>query len=171
MRVLPSLTALLLGAATALLFACGGNGRIPSSDASRVENALNEVSADFKAGNCAAAEQAVAKASSALNDLPDTVDSRLRRRLRSGIAELSQRVPATCGQAQPQDTQPTQPDTTSTPTDTQPTVPTDTTPTVPSDTTPTVPTDTNGTGTSGVTPPGTDTNGTDTGTGGAPPGG
>lgn len=165
MRVLPSLTALLLGAATALLFACGGNGRIPSTDATRVEQALDQVSANFEAGNCAGAQQGVAKATAALADLPDSVDARLRNRLRSGLNELSQRVPATCGQAQQQEPTTTQPDTTSTPTntvptDTTPTVPTDT---VPSDTTPTGPTDT------GEAAPPADTTGTEPGTGGTPP--
>ena len=33
LRLLPALAALVLGAATALLVACGGDGRIPSGDA------------------------------------------------------------------------------------------------------------------------------------------
>ena len=107
MRLLPPLVALILGAATAFLVACGDDGRIPASDASRVDNALDEVAADFRAGNCQAAEQAVARARGALLNLPDSVDARLRARLRSGVANLSERVPATCGQAQTQ-TQETQ---------------------------------------------------------------
>ena len=45
MRVLPSLAALVLGAATALLVACGSDGRIPASDASSLTSALNQIMA------------------------------------------------------------------------------------------------------------------------------
>jgi hypothetical protein len=174
------LAALLLGGATAVLVACGSDGRIPSSDASRVENALNEVSTDFRAGNCDAAEQAVARARGALLNLPSSVDPALRDRLSSGVNELAQRVPASCGQAQTQ-TQTQQTDTTQTETQS-----TDTTDSTDTDTTSTdtTGTDTTGTGTgtdtgTGTEPPattgttgtGTGTTGTDTGTGGAPAGG
>src|SRR4029079_12994493 len=93
-------------------------------DASRVENALNEAQADFRAGRCQEAEAAVARAKGALLNLSDSVDSRLSDRLSAGLAKLSQEVPATCGQAQTQtqetqtQTQETQTDTTTTDTDT-----------------------------------------------------
>jgi hypothetical protein len=153
MRLLPPLVALILGAATAFLVACGDDGRIPASDASRVDNALDEVAADFRAGKCQAAEQAVARARGALLNLPDSVDARLRARLRSGVAKLSERVPATCGQAQTQ-TQETQ-------TQTQETQSTESTQT---QTTDTSTTDTSTTDT-GTQPPdtGTTTGGTTTG--------
>jgi hypothetical protein len=171
MRVLPSLAALMLGVAFAFLVACGDDGRIPASDASRVENALDEVETDFRAGNCEGAEEAVARARGALLNLPDSVDSRLRDRLRSGVARLGERVPATCGQAQTQ-TQETQPEE---PTQTE-TTQTETTDTETTDTsttdTETQPTETGGTTTGQTTTgeTGTDTGGTDTGTGGTPPG-
>ena len=159
MRLLPPLVALILGAATAFLVACGDDGRIPASDASRVDNALDEVAADFRAGDCQAAEQAVARARGALLNLPDSVDSRLRARLRSGVANLSERVPATCGQAQTQ-TQETQ-------TQTQETQSTESTQTQTTDTsttdTGTQPTDT-GTTTGGTTTGNTLTGGTTTAT-------
>ena len=171
-RLLPPLAALVLGAATAVLVACGGDGRIPSGDASSLKSALNEVAADFRAGHCTAAAQAVAKAQNDLLDLPNSVDSKLRDGLQAGISNLRNRVPATCDQAQTQ-TQETQPDTTTTDTTTTETTTTETTDTettgtdtTGTDTTGTgTPTDTTGTGTTG-----TDT-GTDTGTGGTPPGG
>jgi hypothetical protein len=168
MRVLPPLAALLLGAATALLVACGGgDGRIPASDASSLTSALNRISSDYRAGRCDSAQRDVAKAQNALLALPDTVDARLRQRLQSGIQNLAAKVPATCSQTQSQ-TQPTQPtttnDTTSTPTTGTDTAPTDTTGTG-TGTTPTTPT-----GTTGASPPGT-TTGTDTGTGGTTVGG
>jgi hypothetical protein len=165
MRLLPQLVALLLGAATAFLVACGDDNLIPASDASRVQNALDEVEADFRAGNCQGAEQAVARARGALLNLPDSVDSRLRDRLRSGVAKLAEEVPATCGQSQTQtqetqtQTQETQTDTESTDTDTE-------TETTESTETETEPTESTGT-TTGETTTGGTTTGDDT-TGGTP---
>jgi hypothetical protein len=171
MRLLPPLAALLLGAVAAFLVACGDDGRIPASDASRVENALNEVEADYRAGNCQAAEQAVVKARGALLNLPDSVDSRLRARLRSGVSKLAERVPATCDAAQTQTEQPeTQTETQETPTETE-TTDTETTDTETTETE-TEPTETGGTTTGGTTTDGTTTGGTttDDGSGGTPPG-
>jgi hypothetical protein len=176
MRIVPSLAALLLGVATAFLVACGSDGRIPASDASRVDNALNEVATDFRAGNCQAALQAVAKARGALLNLPDSVDTSLRDRLRAGVAKLSEQVPATCGRAQTQQQQPQQQtestQTKSTDSSTTDSSSTDTgTSTTDSTGTTTGETTTGGTTTGGTATgtPGTTTGGTDSGTGGTPP--
>jgi hypothetical protein len=162
MRLLPLLAAPLLGVAAAYLVACGGNDNlIPASDASRVQNALNEVQADYRAGKCQDAEAAVAKAKGALLNLPGSVDARLRDRLEAGVANLGKQVPASCGQSQTQ-TQETQTDTTTTDTTTTDTNgQTTSTPTTDTNgqTTSTPTTDTNGQTTS------TPTTGTDTGTG------
>ena len=170
MRLLPQLAALLLGAAAAYLVACGGDDNlIPPSDASRVENALNEVAADYRAGRCQAAEAALAKARGALLNLPSSVDARLRDRLRAGIANLGERVPATCGQTQTQQPE-TQTETQETQTETQ-TTDTETTDTETETTqTETQPTESTGTTTGGTTTGGTTTGGTTTGdtTGGTP---
>ena len=173
MRLLPQLAALLLGAAAAYLVACGNNDNlIPSSDASRVQNALNEIQDDFRAGRCQAAEAAVAKAKGALLNLPSSVDAKLRDRLEAGVNNLSEQVPATCGQAQTQtqetqtQTQETQTDTTTTDTDTTTTETGTTgtgtdTGTTGSDTgTTTGNTSTGGTGTGGTTTGDGDTGGT-----------
>jgi hypothetical protein len=168
-RLLPALVAFVLGAATAVLVACGGDGKIPSGDASSLKSALDQVSVDFRAGHCTAAAQAVTKAQNELLDLPDSVDAKLRDRLQAGISNLRKRVPATCDQAQTQ-TQ-TQPDTTTTDTTTTQTTTTDT------GTTDTGTTDTGTTGTdtgttdTGTTGTDTGTTGTDTGTGGTSVGG
>ena len=159
MRLLPQVAALLLGVATAFLVACGNDNLIPASDASRVQNALNEVEADYRAGKCQAAEQAVARAKGALLNLPDSVDSRLRDRLSSGLAKLGEEVPATCGQSQTQ-TQETQTQTQETQTDTKST---DTKTDTGTTDTGTTGTDTGTTGT-GTGTTGTGTTGTDTGT-------
>jgi hypothetical protein len=170
MRLLPQLAALLLGAATAFLVACGDDNLIPPSDASRVQNALNEVEADYRAGRCQAAEAAVAKARGALLNLPDSVDSRLRDRLRSGVAKLGEQVPATCGQSQTQ-TQETQTQTQETQTDTQSTDTDTDTETTETETTESTETETQPTESTGTTTGGTTTGGTTTGddtTGGTP---
>jgi hypothetical protein len=170
MRLLPQLAALLLGAATAFLVACGDDNLIPPSDASRVQNALNEVEADYRAGRCEAAEAAVAKARGALLNLPDSVDSRLRDRLRSGVAKLGEEVPATCGQSQSQ-TQETQTQTQQTQTDTESTETDTDTETTETETTESTETETQPTESTGTTTGGTTTGGTTTGddtTGGTP---
>ena len=169
MRVLPPLAALVLGAATALLVACGGSdGRIPASNASSLTSALSQISSDFRAGRCAAAQRAVIKAQNDVLALPDTVDSRLRQRLQSGIQNLAAKVPATCSQTQTQ-TQQTTTDTTTTDTGTTDTGTTDTG-TTDTGTTDTGTPPTTSTGTTGTSSTGT-TTGTDTGTGGTSVGG
>jgi hypothetical protein len=167
MRVLPMLAALAMGAATAFLVACGSDGRIPAGDASSLNNALSQISTDYRAGRCEAAERAVAKAQNEVLDLPDSVDAKLRDRLQSGISNLGKRVPATCDEQQTQ-TQETEPPTTSTDTTTTETTTTDTDTDTDTDTTGTD-TGTTDTGT-GTGTTNTGTTGTDTGTGGTPPG-
>jgi hypothetical protein len=169
MRVLPPLAALLLGAATALLVACGGSdGRIPAGDASSLTSALNQISSDYRAGQCEAAQRAVAKAQNDVLALPDSVDARLRQRLQSGIQNLATKVPATCSQTQ---TQQTQTDTGTTDTGTTDTGTTDTGTTDTGTTgTDTGAPPTTSTGTTGTSSTGT-TTGTDTGTGGTSVGG
>jgi hypothetical protein len=173
LRLLPALAALVLGAATAVLVACGGDGRIPSGDASSLKSALSRIEADYRAGRCQTAVQDVEKAQNALLNLPNSVNADLHNRLQSGISNLRKRVPATCDQAQTQ-TQQTQTDTTTTDTTTTETTTTDTgttgTETTGTDTD-TTGTDTGTTGTdTGTTGTNTSTTGTDTGTGGTPPG-
>jgi hypothetical protein len=166
LRLLPALAAVVLGVATAVLVACGGDGRIPSGDASSLKSALNRIEADYRAGRCQTAEQDVEKAQNALLNLPDSVNVDLRNRLQSGIRNLRRRVPATCEQAQTQ-TQEAQPDTTTTDTTTSESTETTTTETTTTDTTGTDTTGTDTTGT-GTDTSGTGTTGTDTGTGGTP---
>jgi hypothetical protein len=166
LRLLPALAAVVLGVATAVLVACGGDGRIPSGDASSLKSALNRIEADYRAGRCQTAEQDVEKAQNALLNLPDSVNVDLRNRLQSGIRNLRRRVPATCEQAQTQ-TQEAQPDTTTTDTTTSESTETTTTETTTTETTGTDTTGTDTTGT-GTDTSGTGTTGTDTGTGGTP---
>lgn len=151
MRALTFLAAAVLGGCAALLVGCGDRSHlIPSGDASRLDSALDQVAAATSAGDCATARQAVSRASDVLAGLPDSVDSRLRARLRAGIANLNQSVPVQCaegGSDTTTETTPTQTQTTpaqttptqTTPTQTTPTTPTQTTPTTTTPTTPSTP--------------------------------
>jgi hypothetical protein len=184
MRALHLLVAAALGVAAALLVACGSSstGKIPSADATRLNSALDRVAADTRAGDCSAAEAAVARAQGVALNLPDSVDQHLRARVRAGIANLGDRVPIQCRQAQNGQTttqqQPTQ--TQAPPASTQTTGTTEKTDTSTTDTsttdtsttntstTDTTPTTTTGTGT--TTNGATNTTPSDGGTGGAPSG-
>ena len=137
----------MLGPATAALVACGGDGRIPAGDASSLKSALNQVSADFRAGHCTAAAQAVAKA-----------QNELLNAARLGQCQAAQ--PAAVGHQQPPQAGPPdlRPDA-----DPDPDDPTTDTTTTDTTTTETTTTDTGTTGTdTGTTDTGT--TGTDTGT-------
>jgi hypothetical protein len=158
---LPFLLAAVVGVASAALVACGSGGGdrsdlIPQRSASRLKSALSDVESAVDAGNCDAAERAVARARGVLVNLPRAVDDRLVARLREGVDNLQQIAPDECRQQETTETttQTTTP-TATTPTDTTPTdtTPTDTTPTdtTPTDTTPTT------TGTTTAPPPPTTT--------------
>jgi hypothetical protein len=176
MRVLPLLAAFVMGGGSAFLVACGGGDNlIPSSNASSIENALNQVSSDFDAGKCTAAQNALTKLHSALLHLPNSVDSELRTRLREGVDNLDTRVRQTCTATPTQTQQQTQTQDTNTDTGTTDTGTTDTG-TTDTGTTDTGTTDT-GTTSTGTTNTGTTNTGTTTGTttgtdttGGTPPG-
>jgi hypothetical protein len=154
--------AFVLGIAAALLVACGGSNQklLPPVSADRIKNHLAEIRQALDQQDCPKAEAGVRSLYSDLARIPNTVDRRLRTRLREGIDKLSTRVPIDCQQQiTTTDTVPT----TTTPAPTTDTTPTDTTTTTtttettttppppPTDTTPT-PTDTTPSG--GGTPPG-----------------
>jgi hypothetical protein len=152
--------AFVLGIAAALLVACGGSNQklLPPVSADRVKNHLAEIRQALDQQDCQKAEAGVQLLYSDLARIPNTVDRRLRTRLREGIDKLNKRVPIDC--QKPTTTTTTVP-TTTTPAPTTNTTPTDTTTTTtPTDTT-TTPTDTTTTTTptdtsppSGGTPPG-----------------
>ncbi len=184
MRALTFLAAAILGASASLLVACGDRSDlIPSSDASELRGALDQVAAATSAGDCSTAQRALTRASSVLAGLPDGVDARLRARLRTGITNLRARVPVQCveqtdttpaeTQSTPAATTPTQTQTTPTQTTTTPTqtqtTPTQTTTTPTQTTTTTTPTPTPTT--QSTTPGAGNATGDSGGTGGASPGG
>jgi len=168
----PLLAALLLGAACAVLVACGGSGDtdalIPDRQAETMIEQLDTIQASVNRGRCAGVDNQVAALQSQINGLPRKVDAALRTRLQEGVNNLAAIAPGECferrerKQARTQttttettpETTPTETTPETTPTQTTPTVPPETTPTVPPETTPTVPPDTTPPG--GATVPGTE---------------
>lgn len=182
-RTFPLLAALLLGAACAVLVACGGtrgnDDLIPDQQAATMIDQLDTIQNAVDRGRCTGVGNEVATLQSQINDLSRQVNARLRARLQEGVNNLADIAPDECltrrqeqTQTQTTETVPTQTQTTettptqTTPTQTTPTVPPETTPTVPPETTPTVPPETTPQG--GATVPGTQT--PPDGTGGATPG-
>ena len=143
--LLRSAVAGLLGAAAALLLACGssGAGLIPAGNAGPLQRDFEAVAQAAQSGNgsCAATEAAILNTEQDFRGLPAGVDGGLRNRLSQGIANLSKRARLACTQPLPQSTVTTS-TTKSTPTTpTTPTAPT-TTQTTPTTTTPTTTTPT-----------------------------
>jgi hypothetical protein len=144
----------LLGAAAALLLACGSSGRglIPAASAGPLQGDFEAIAqaAQSANGSCAATETAIAKTEQDFRALPPGVDGGLRRTLSQGIANLRSRALVACTQPLPQSTV-----TTNTTKSTQTTTPTTSTPTTtqttPATTTPTATTPTT-TGPEGGTP-------------------
>lgn len=170
---LPHLCALLAGAAAAVAVGCGDRSHLlPVNDAQALKSQLASVQQAVDAGNCAEANAALDRASTAAQNLDaQQLDRRLRRRILDGIQQLRKTVPDDCKAAQTQTVETTTTETTTTET-VQPTT-TTTTETVPTTTTPTTPTTPTETTPSTQTTPQTPTtpttpDGTNPDTGGTP---
>jgi len=136
--VLACLLALALGAACAILVACGGDtrGLISAKDADAMQTQLDQIESSVRRGQCGGLSGELADLQQQVNGLPNRVDADLRRRLQEGVANLASISPERCAvQAAKTETVPTQ--TQTTPTTPTVTTPTTTTPTVPTQTTPT----------------------------------
>ena len=147
--------AFVLGVLAAVLVACGGGASdklIPASNADQISSDLADLRQAIDNHDCSAAQQKLTAVEQSIQNLPTTVDARIRRRLRVGLAKLSPRVQIDCVQTTTTQTTPTTTETTPTTTETTPTT-TQTTPTTtettPPTTTQTTPPDTTG----GVTAP------------------
>jgi hypothetical protein len=96
------LVAVLLGAAAAVLVACGssGNGLIPAAQAGPLQTDIEAVerAAEEGAGNCAATEAALLKTDQDYAALPLAVNSTLRGKLRLGIENLHKVAREACAQ-------------------------------------------------------------------------
>jgi hypothetical protein len=143
-----------LGLSSAFLVACGDrNNLIPRSDADKLKSNVDAVASATARKNCARATTALQRAQETADNLPSSVDPKLRRNIDAGLSRLVQNVESECSKTTTTATTNTTPTTT----ETTPTF-TETTPT--STTTPPPTTDT----TSQPPPPGTN------GTGGTSPG-
>jgi hypothetical protein len=165
------LLALALGAAAAMLVACGDrSGLIPSGDASQLDQHLDAVHSAVANGDCAVVDVRVQRVRGDVDNLrANGIDRRLYRRLSAGVSTLSERAQTECQAPETTTTQTQTQQTTTTPTQTETTqtqqtttVPTTTTPTT---TTPTVPTPTTTTNSGGFGT-GTDQSGNAGATGG-----
>lgn len=97
MRFLPHFCALLLGVGAALLTGCGDRSKlIPASDAGDIKASLTQIRQAVDSGDCGVAKKYVAQAQTAVQNLPTSVDPRLKSRLLTGIAQLSSRSGKEC---------------------------------------------------------------------------
>jgi hypothetical protein len=130
----------LLGAAAAVLLACGssGAGLIPAGNAGPLQSDFEAIAqaAQSANGNCAATEAAIIKTEQDFRALPTSVDSGLRNKLNQGITNLRKHALELCKQPL------TQPTVTSNTTKSTPTTPTTSTTTTTTQTTPTATTPT-----------------------------
>ena len=165
-RILHSLLALSLGVCASLLLACGGDrsNLISGTDAASINEGLDQTRQLIEAHECDQAAQSALQVQERARALPESVDRRLRERLRSGAQALVEQAGPDCQAAttapeaetvpatEPTQTETTQTETTQTDTTTTDTTTTDTTTT---DTTTEPPPTTTGTG--GASPDGTGT--------------
>ena len=157
-RLIRLLCAGLLGAAAALLVACGssGKGLIPTANAGPLQSDFEAVAqaAQNGDGSCTTTEAALAKTEQDFAALPTTINRGLSKTLSEGIANLRRRALTLCAQPHPQATSSTNAPTTTTSTQTTPT--TTTTPTTPTQTVPTTTTPTSTTPGGGTPAPGSE---------------
>ena len=157
-RLIGLLCAGLLGAAAALLVACGssGKGLIPTANAGPLQSDFEAVAqaAQNGDGSCTTTEAALAKTEQDFAALPTTINRGLSKTLSEGIANLRRRALTLCAQPHPQATSSTNAPTTTTSTQTTPT--TTTTPTTPTQTVPTTTTPTSTTPGGGTPAPGSE---------------
>jgi hypothetical protein len=137
------LLALVLGAACAVLLACGSANNphlLSPARADRLKAELDQVRNATDSGDCQTAQRAVQRLEDEITSLPSDIDPQLRQRLQEGAQNLRARVPKDCQKTTttrtvtettptPTETTTTQTQTTTTQTETTPTTPTDTTPT------------------------------------------
>jgi hypothetical protein len=158
-RALTRLLALLLGAGAALLVACGGGGTkggLPAASAGNLKSQIEDVQQAVDDGRCEDVAGQLRQVDTDVDELPASVDERLRRSLRdagdklrqTAVRECSDREttttpPATTTQTQTQPTetrtQTVAPETTTAPPPTTTTPPTATVPPPPPQTTTTPP--------------------------------
>jgi hypothetical protein len=166
-RVTLQALALTLGVAAALaLVSCGKRdtkGLLPGDTASQIVSNLDQIKADAAAGDCTSAAAEVGAVQDQIDNLPSSVDSRLRTNLEQGAQALADKINSagaceatteatTTTRSTTEKTTTTKPKTTTTTEPTSTTTSTSTTSTLPTSPTTTVPIPpTGGTGTPGGT--------------------
>jgi cell division septation protein DedD len=162
-RPLIHVLALVLGAASALLVACGSSDNphlLSAARADRLQSELDNLRDAVNAHQCQQAADLALRLQDEVTSLPNDTDPRLRQRLQEGATNLKLRAEQDCVKTTPTVTE-TQTQTTTTETQTTETTPTETQKTT---TTPTTTTTTPTTTTPTTTSP-------DNGGSTAPPGG
>jgi hypothetical protein len=134
--------ALLVGAVAALAAGCGDRSNLlPPANASTLSDQLDAVREAVNAGDCSAANRALAQADATLKRVPSTVSRALRSRMRAGLVQLRTTVPRDCRAPETTETQTTETQTVTTETPTVTSTPETTsapeTTTTPTPTTPT----------------------------------
>lgn len=125
-RTLPYLLAAVLGVGAALLAACGQStrGGIPAADAGDLKSQLEDVRQRVEDGNCDELPGQLRQVDSRIDELPNSVDSRLVASLRDGAQRLQDTAVENCEENRPRtvtQTVPTETETETEPVETTPT--------------------------------------------------
>jgi hypothetical protein len=142
-RILACLLALALGAAVALLAACGEgtSAGVPAARAGDLKSQIKDVRQAVDDGRCSDVPGQLKQVDEGIDELPPSVDSQLVNALRDGATKLRDLAIDECGEPETQTTETETTETLTTPpieTTTEP--PIETTPEPPPTTTPPAPT-------------------------------
>jgi cell division protein FtsN len=113
-RPLPYLLALLLGIGAALLVACGGGTKngIPAAIAGDLKSQFEDVQQAVEDGRCEDVSGQLRQVDDGIDDLPSTVDERLRQSLRDASDTLRRTAVTECTDAESSTTETTTTETT-----------------------------------------------------------
>ncbi|MBF6621000.1 MAG: hypothetical protein ITG02_12320, partial [Patulibacter sp.] len=81
---------------TVALAGCGSSSLLDGSSAEDLQASIERVKGAVDDGRCDEALAAATEGLSRVNDLPTSVDSKLRSRLRQGFRELEEQIPTDC---------------------------------------------------------------------------
>jgi hypothetical protein len=98
-RTLRILLPCALGLVAALLVSCGDTSHlIPGTDADAINQNVDAAAAATGSGRCGRADAAVQRAEAHVQQLPSSVDPKLRANLEQGLARLRATAATECGQ-------------------------------------------------------------------------
>ncbi len=115
-RPLPYLLALALGVGAALLVACGGGTKagFPPAIAGDLKSQIEDVQQAVDDGRCEDVSSQLRQVDDGIDDLPETVDARLRQSLRDGSDALRRTAVSECGESETTTTETTSTETATT---------------------------------------------------------